>query len=1334
MSVISDASSFWQKRAREIQDASSTWAGGVREAKEISKIALDPSRDQEGKLRSILYTFFRPTIQPRFYDDTKPDEPEQSVGVFNRSSMEPTVRTPVRMIDVDTRNLVPTYNLSRDDRYCMISHSWKGREIDHGYFSKAKQRDADSGIENDVKAVMDQCEEDLKLAEERLEDVLKSCQGSSVKFDSVDDLLCRHTAAKQADGGLASARKKYGEAIANHDNVKKGDQAHIGLLKHLLQAELNSPRLVIRAKAEQQQREMQDMAQAEVKKVEQAVDKAKEDLDRAVVKHNEKIADIKFFEANRQVSYALEDAFGALQRKKSAVKLDNSIRRAKDIFEQKGYHAVGKRYVWLDTCCIDKSNSHELTESLALMGDWYASADFCLVHLDTDRSDEEWLDEWDNWKSTKDSRPPVCIPRFNEALEPEKRWSQPEVIPKFDEIINRAPEWATRGWTLQELVLSKVTYYVNHYWQLLDRPVDILGPYYYICPLIGVYIGNEKLTPEDQKHCEVLKDINALEELSGIKRRDDVNESQPETVSVQKAHMLIVILKLFGFRAPKHINEDNARAHVAQIVRDMTEQLSSRQEAVQPAIGTLEDICKRMGISPEKNEKHVVDMLLRALVDETRELVTKDRKYIAAFSKVEPLKSWVGGTGRNTFSAHRVMMLASDRNCTVETDKAYSLMGILGVQFPAFSAEGLTKALSRVIDEVIITSNDVSVFNWTGEHHGSPLSGRSLYPSNIDAFSRSIQGSGKAERNAKLVEIFERDRLEQPEVAKRINKLLGGVIDSVKYLHDASPVLRWLQSLGDFIKEAIFEELQPNLENLEKLLRFIENVAKSQSNAEEDQGDADAAEKVDTQPEQGSEKNDEQKGNSQGGFRVPKFGAPSLPFNKNGKDQGGLLSKFGKGFGKEENPQSAEKIAEIEAADAKLRDLDQPVDDYIKDLRKCPGPNPVKVPEALAKALEDSPAPPLDADEPRPTLQQKPEVTGKKMICPNPITVTSSGIKGAFDIQRVIINMLQPEKLRLQVKNAASPHEKISGWCTVSTGFALAIVGFSCEKHVLEQQLDVGDVINHTILSDMQPTEDEPDGPKEEKANGSEPAVKEEPTETEAPKKEETQAEGATEASPQEDSNVSSFLMNYGNTQEERKVSRMINFVQEPNLRAVAGEWVLARVSGVPGANWFLCRFELGLGKEFYARRIPTDDFDFYDAVPEKGLFEHWRRYMMTKKDILCSSLSLHLDAKRSGKLAKDLQKKTQPKDQGADQNAGEDEDGESKWANVWNTIELVGWEARRRFIETLAEHREDLEGILGELALKNVPSRLQAAILDFNARKSLLPLMFHSGQQVHMF
>ncbi|KAK7984750.1 hypothetical protein PG988_002372 [Apiospora saccharicola] len=45
----------------------------------------------------------------------------------------------------------------------------------------------------------------------------------------------------------------------------------------------------------------------------------------------------------------------------------------------------GLRYVWLDTCCIDKSSSAELQESINSMYQWYEDSAVCYVHLkDTD--------------------------------------------------------------------------------------------------------------------------------------------------------------------------------------------------------------------------------------------------------------------------------------------------------------------------------------------------------------------------------------------------------------------------------------------------------------------------------------------------------------------------------------------------------------------------------------------------------------------------------------------------------------------------------------------------------------------------------------------------------------------------------------------------------------------------------------------------------------------------------------------------------------------------------------------------------------------------------------
>lgn len=45
---------------------------------------------------------------------------------------------------------------------------------------------------------------------------------------------------------------------------------------------------------------------------------------------------------------------------------------------------------------------------------------------------------------------------------------------------------------LQELVLSKVTFYVNPNWDLLERPIDDLGQYYNLCPFIDLYTRNQE--------------------------------------------------------------------------------------------------------------------------------------------------------------------------------------------------------------------------------------------------------------------------------------------------------------------------------------------------------------------------------------------------------------------------------------------------------------------------------------------------------------------------------------------------------------------------------------------------------------------------------------------------------------------------------------------------------------------------------------------------------------------------------------------------------------------------------------------------------------------------
>jgi hypothetical protein len=43
--------------------------------------------------------------------------------------------------------------------------------------------------------------------------------------------------------------------------------------------------------------------------------------------------------------------------------------------------ADGFKYVWVDTCCIDKSSSAELSEAINSMYQWYQNAERCYAYL-----------------------------------------------------------------------------------------------------------------------------------------------------------------------------------------------------------------------------------------------------------------------------------------------------------------------------------------------------------------------------------------------------------------------------------------------------------------------------------------------------------------------------------------------------------------------------------------------------------------------------------------------------------------------------------------------------------------------------------------------------------------------------------------------------------------------------------------------------------------------------------------------------------------------------------------------------------------------------------------
>ena len=96
--------------------------------------------------------------------------------------------------------------------------------------------------------------------------------------------------------------------------------------------------------------------------------------------------------------------------------------------------ADGYRYIWIDSCCIDKTSSAELSEAINSMYRWYGKAAICYAFLaDVPRND----------------RPQDAKSKF------------------------RRSRWFTRGWTLQELIAPRNLLFMSQEWDVMGSKQDL---------------------------------------------------------------------------------------------------------------------------------------------------------------------------------------------------------------------------------------------------------------------------------------------------------------------------------------------------------------------------------------------------------------------------------------------------------------------------------------------------------------------------------------------------------------------------------------------------------------------------------------------------------------------------------------------------------------------------------------------------------------------------------------------------------------------------------------------------------------------------------------------
>ena len=157
-------------------------------------------------------------------------------------------------------------------------------------------------------------------------------------------------------------------------------------------------------------------------------------------------------------------------------------------------------HAWVDTCCIDKNSSAELSEAINSMFDWYGRASICYVYLgDVESSREK------NGRAEKED----CFAK-NSSF--------------------RASRWFTRGWTLQEMIAPVDVRFHSKDWVEIGRKRE----------MTGLLREITKVSEDILVHPHALKNVHVSQKMYWASGRETTREED-------RAYSL---LGLFGINMP----------------------------------------------------------------------------------------------------------------------------------------------------------------------------------------------------------------------------------------------------------------------------------------------------------------------------------------------------------------------------------------------------------------------------------------------------------------------------------------------------------------------------------------------------------------------------------------------------------------------------------------------------------------------------------------------------------------------------------------------------------------------------------------------------------------
>ncbi|PMD39488.1 HET-domain-containing protein [Hyaloscypha variabilis F] len=141
----------------------------------------------------------------------------------------------------------------------------------------------------------------------------------------------------------------------------------------------------------------------------------------------------------------------------------------------------GFDYIWIDTCCIDKTSSTELSEAINSMFQWYKDSRICYVYLpDVDKDNVLFSSMINPGRHDIDPKYSVI---YNHKDDNATRDRKREILRRhpyqiklnpFQSNIKGYSRWFSRGWTLQELLAPLKVQFFDKYWRSIGGKEDHL--------------------------------------------------------------------------------------------------------------------------------------------------------------------------------------------------------------------------------------------------------------------------------------------------------------------------------------------------------------------------------------------------------------------------------------------------------------------------------------------------------------------------------------------------------------------------------------------------------------------------------------------------------------------------------------------------------------------------------------------------------------------------------------------------------------------------------------------------------------------------------------------